>query len=58
VFKDYNLSQHYKMKHAEICKNLTDAARTLEYLLAKLQKQQDFFTKLYTPRDVGARLAL
>lgn len=25
VFKDYNLSRHYKMKHAEKYKDLTDA---------------------------------
>lgn len=57
VFKDYNLSRHYDKKHAEKYKNLTDAerARTSEALLAKLQKQQGFFTKLHTSRDAATR---
>jgi len=57
VFKDYNLSRHYETKHAEKYKSLTDAerARTSEALLAKLQKQQGFFTKLHTSRDAATK---
>uniref|UniRef100_A0A1A8N5E2 Zinc finger, BED-type containing 5 n=1 Tax=Nothobranchius rachovii TaxID=451742 RepID=A0A1A8N5E2_9TELE len=57
VFKDYNLSRHYDKKHSEKYKNLSDAerARTSEALLAKLQKQQGFFTKLHTSRDAATR---
>ncbi|XP_071063277.1 general transcription factor II-I repeat domain-containing protein 2B-like [Pseudochaenichthys georgianus] len=57
VFKDYNVSRHYETKHAEKYKNLTDAerARTSEALLAKLQKQQGFFTKLHTSRDAATK---
>ena len=55
VFKEYNVSRHYETKHAEKYKNLTDAerARTSEALLAKLQKQQGFFTKLHTSSDAA-----
>lgn len=57
VFKDYNLSRHYQTKHAEKYKNLTDdeRTRTLEALLAKLQTQQGFFTKLHTSRDAATK---
>lgn len=57
VFKDYNLSWHYETKHAEKYKNLTDAerARTSNALLAKLQKQQGFFTKLHTSKDAATK---
>ncbi|XP_071059413.1 general transcription factor II-I repeat domain-containing protein 2B-like [Pseudochaenichthys georgianus] len=57
VFKDYNVSRHYETKHAGKYKNLTDAerARTSEALLAKLQKQQGFFTKLHTSRDAATK---
>ncbi|XP_010775008.1 collagen alpha-1(XIV) chain [Notothenia coriiceps] len=57
VFKDYNLSRHYETKHAEKYKNLTDAerARTSNALLAKLQKQQGFFTKLHTSKDAATK---
>ncbi|XP_005817565.2 general transcription factor II-I repeat domain-containing protein 2-like [Xiphophorus maculatus] len=57
VFKDYNLSRHYETKHGEKYKNVTDAerARTSEALLAKLQKQQGFFTKLHTSRDAATK---
>lgn len=57
LFKDYNLSRHYDNKHSEKYKNLSDAerARTSEALLAKLQKQQGFFTKLHTSRDAAIR---
>ncbi|XP_028439673.1 general transcription factor II-I repeat domain-containing protein 2-like [Perca flavescens] len=57
VFKDYNLSRHYETTHAEKYKNLSDAerARTSEALLAKLQKQQGFFTKLHTSRDAATK---
>ena len=55
IFKDYNFSQHYKMKHEEKYKNLTDAQRawTSEALLAKLQKQQGIFDKLHTSKDAA-----
>lgn len=55
VFKDYNLSRHYETKHAENYKNLTDAemARISEDLVAKLQKQQGFFTKLHASRNAA-----
>ena len=57
VFKDYNLSRHYETKHSEKYKNLNDAemARISEDLVAKLQKQQGFFTKLHTSRDAATR---
>lgn len=57
MYKDYNLSRHYDKKHSEKYKNLSDAewARTSEALLAKLQKQQGFFTKLHTSRDAATR---
>lgn len=57
VFKEYNVSRHYEAKHAEKSKNLTDAerARTSEILLAKLQQQQGFFTKLHLSRDAATK---
>lgn len=57
VFKDYNLSRHYETKHLEKYKNLSDAerGRTSEVLLAKLQKQQGFFTKLHGARDAATK---
>lgn len=57
VFKDYNLSRHYETKHAEKYKNLSDAerGRTSDALLAKLQKQQGFFTKLHASRDAATK---
>lgn len=47
IFKDYHLGRHYETKHEETYQNLTDAERawTSETLLAKLQKQQGFFTQ-------------
>ena len=57
VFKDYNLNRHYETKHGGNYKNLTDEerARTSEALLAKLQKQHGFLTKLSTSRDVAVK---
>ena len=57
VFKDFNLSRHYETKHAEKYKSLTDSekAGTSEALLAKLQKQQGYFTKLHTSRDAATK---
>lgn len=57
MFKDYNLNRHYETKHAEKYKNLTEAerARVSKDLLAKLQRQQGFFTKLHSSRDAAVR---
>lgn len=53
VCNDYNHILHYESKHTPTYKLLTDAecGQTSEPLLAKLQKQQGLFTKLYTSRD-------
>ena len=46
VLKGYNLNCHYNTKYTEKYTNFTDAERawTSEALLARLQKQQGFFT--------------
>lgn len=55
--KDYNLNRHYESKHVEKYKHLTDTERMqmAEDLLAKLKKQQGFFTKAHTSRDAAVR---
>ena len=57
VFKEYNLNHHYTTKHEEKYRNLSgeERARESDALLAKLQTQQGFFTKLHTPRDAAVR---
>ena len=57
VFKEYNLNRHYKTKHSENYKNLSDAemARMSEDLVAKLKKQQGVFTKLHTYREAATK---
>lgn len=56
--KDNNLN--YESEHWEKCKNLTDAewAQAFEDLLAKLRKQQGFFTKLHSCMDAAIRTSL
>lgn len=50
VFKEYNLSQHFETKHVEKYRHLAEAERAQisEDLLAKIAKQQNYFTKLHT----------
>lgn len=57
VFKEYNLNRHYTTKHEDKYRNLSgeERARESNALLAKLQTQRGFFTKLHTPRDVAVR---
>ena len=55
VFKEYNLSRHYATKHADKYKNLSEEeqAKESDALLAKLQSQQNIFTKRSTSRDAA-----
>ena len=57
VFKEYNLNCHYRIKHEEKYKNLSDEEHTRESntLLAKLQNQQEFFTKRCTSRYAAVK---
>lgn len=57
VFKEYNLNRHYTTKHEDKYRNLSgeERARESDALLAKLQTQRGFFTKLHTPRDAAVR---
>lgn len=57
VFKEYNLNRHYTTKHEDKYRKLSgeERARESDALLAKLQTQRGFFTKLHTPRDAAVR---
>ncbi|KAJ4926780.1 hypothetical protein JOQ06_014526 [Pogonophryne albipinna] len=57
VFKEFNVSRHYATKHADKYKNLSEEERAKESdaLLAKLQSQQQLFTKHSTSRDAAVK---
>ena len=60
MFKGHNVSRHYETKHAEKYRYLTETKRERisKDLLAKLRKQQGYFTKLHAARDAATKAAL
>ena len=58
MFMGYNVSGHYKTKHAEKYRHLTETkrARILKDLLVKLREQQGCFTKLHAARDAATKI--
>ena len=57
VLKDYNLSRHFQMTHAEKYRNMFSEQRASasKELLCQLQKQRGLFTKLHSANDRIAR---
>ncbi|XP_077969525.1 general transcription factor II-I repeat domain-containing protein 2-like [Styela clava] len=55
VIKVFNLKRHFETKHAKKYKNLSnnEMAQTAESMVAKLEKQQSFFTRLHASNDAA-----